>query len=196
MGIGCAMTIAKPLIRKAVFLDRDGVINRAVVRDGKPYPPDSLDTLVLLPSVHEAMTLLKQAGFLLIVVTNQPDVARGTTPVVVVEAIHADLMRCLPIDDIRCCLHSDEDHCDCRKPKPGALLAAARDHRIGLPMSFMVGDRWRDIDAGHAAGVRTILLDYAYCEQAPSRLPDYVCHSLLDAARWILSQKIMEQDIS
>jgi len=178
---------ARSLQRKAVFPDRDGVINRAVIRDGKPYPPASLDEMQLLPRVGEALHALKAAGFMLIVVTNQPDVARGTTPLAAVDAIHETLMKALPLDEIRCCFHDDHDACTCRKPKPGALLDAAKAHNLSLPDSFMVGDRWRDIEAGQAAGVRTILIDYAYCEQAASCLSDYVCGSLFDAAQWILS---------
>lgn len=192
MGIGGAMSLPAPILRKAVFLDRDGVLNRALVRDGKPYPPADLDELVLLPRVREALEQIRAAGYLSIVVTNQPDVGRGTTAQTTVSAINEALLASLPLDEIRCCYHSDEDHCSCRKPKPGTLLAAAHDHGISLASSYMVGDRWRDIDAGHAAGVTTILIDYAYCEQAPSRLPDYVCNSLFDAVRWILSRNNWE----
>ena len=179
--------------RKAVFLDRDGVINRAVIRDGKPYPPATVDEMQLMPRVGEALAALKEAGYLLIVVTNQPDVARGTTPRAAVDAIHEALMAALPLDEIRSCFHDDADNCTCRKPKPGALLDAAAVHDVSLSDSFMVGDRWRDIEAGQAAGVRTLLIDYAYCEQAASCLSDYVCGSLFDAAQWILSPNNQEK---
>lgn len=187
MGVGCPVTRSPHPLRKAVFLDRDGVINRAVIRDGKPYPPATVDEMQLMPRVGEALAALKEAGYLLIVVTNQPDVARGTTPRAAVDAIHEALMAALPLDEIRCCFHDDHDACSCRKPKPGALLDAAAVHDVSLSDSFMVGDRWRDIEAGQAAGVRTLLIDYAYCEQAASCLSDYVCGSLFDAAQWILS---------
>ena len=187
MGVGCPVTRSPHPLRKAVFLDRDGVINRAVIRDGKPYPPATVDEMQLMPRVGEALAALKEAGYLLIVVTNQPDVARGTTPRAAVDAIHDALMAALPLDEIRCCFHDDADNCTCRKPKPGALLDAAAEHDVSLSDSFMVGDRWRDIEAGQAAGVRTLLIDYAYCEQAASCLSDYVCGSLFDAAQWILS---------
>ena len=194
MGIIGQVKPARNPQRKAVFLDRDGVINRAVIRDGKPYPPASVDEMQLLPQVGEALHALKAAGFMLIVVTNQPDVARGTTPRAAVDAIHETLMAALPLDEIRCCFHDDHDACSCRKPKPGALLDAAAEHDVSLPDSFMVGDRWRDIEAGQAAGVRTILIDYAYCEQAASCLSDYVCGSLFDAAQWILSPNNQEKN--
>lgn len=192
MGVGGPVTISPHPRRKAVFLDRDGVINRAVIRDGKPYPPASLAEMQLMPRVEEALALLKAAGYMLIVITNQPDVARGTTGKATVDAIHAAMQAALPLDDIRCCFHDDADQCNCRKPKPGALLAAARDFGVALEASFMVGDRWRDIEAGQAAGVRTILIDYAYCEQAANCLSDFVCGSLFDASQWILSPRYQE----
>lgn len=170
-------------MRPAVFLDRDGVINRAVVRAGKPYPPGRPDELEILPGVPEALSRLRNAGFALIVVTNQPDVARGTTTRGAVDAIHGFMLRELPLDEIRVCPHDDPDDCPCRKPKPGLLLQNPA-HDLGR--SFMVGDRWRDIEAGRAAGCRaTIFVDYGYDEPIPHE-PDVRVTSLGDAAAWIL----------
>ncbi|MEY2407752.1 MAG: D-glycero-D-manno-heptose 1,7-bisphosphate phosphatase [Verrucomicrobiota bacterium] len=173
---------------RAVFLDRDGVINRALTRDGKPYPPASLAEFEILPGVADACALLKQAGFLLVVVTNQPDVGRGTTTQEMVDSIHAVMRRELPIDRVEVCFHPGQgaSECDCRKPKPGMLLRAAADLKIDLSRSFMVGDRWRDIDAGEAAGVTTILIDYHYAELM-RHPPRHRVHSLLEAARIILA---------
>jgi D-glycero-D-manno-heptose 1,7-bisphosphate phosphatase len=170
-------------LKRAVFLDRDGVLNRALERDGKPYPPRNPEELEILPGVPEALALLKARGFLLIVVTNQPDVARGTLPRELLDAIHARLTAELPLDDIFICPHDDADACACRKPKPGLLLEAASKHGIDLASSFMVGDRWRDIDAGHAAGCTPILIDYQYRERPPAREPAARVRSLLDAVR-------------
>jgi D-glycero-D-manno-heptose 1,7-bisphosphate phosphatase len=172
---------------RAVFLDRDGVINRAIVRDGKPFPPASLDDLEILPGVPQALTRLHDAGFRLIVVTNQPDVAKGTRTRRVVDDIHAHMAATLPLDDIRVCFHEDKDGCACRKPKAGMLLDAARDAGVSLTGSFMVGDRWRDIDAGRIAGCRTIFIDYGYDERL-SHQPDATVGSLAEAADWILDQ--------
>ena len=133
------------------ILDRDGVINRAFVRGGKPYPPKGVSDTEILPGVGEALRKLHEAGYLLVVVTNQPDVARGTATRAGVDAINGKLARELPIDEFRTCFHDDADGCDCRKPLPGALLAAAREHGIDLARSYMVGDRWRDVEAGRAA---------------------------------------------
>lgn len=172
--------------RRAVFLDRDGVINRAIVREGKPYPPAGLEELEILPGVGEALAQLKAAGFVLVVVSNQPDVARGATARETVEIINAKLAESLPVDDFRMCYHDGGNGCDCRKPRPGMLLAAARDHGIDLSASFMVGDRWRDVEAGQRAGCRTLFIDYAYDERQPE-VCDYRVKSLADAAKIILS---------
>jgi D-glycero-D-manno-heptose 1,7-bisphosphate phosphatase len=163
--------------RRCVFLDRDGVLNRALVRDGKPYPPASVDDFVVLPGVAEALAQLRNAAFLLVVVTNQPDVARGTQRRDVVEAVHARLQRELPLDEIVVCYEDGAD-CPYRKPNPGMLLAAAVKHRIDLPASFMVGDRWRDVEAGARAGCRTVFLDYGYQEKRPQAAPDHIAESL------------------
>jgi D-glycero-D-manno-heptose 1,7-bisphosphate phosphatase len=173
--------------RRAVFLDRDGVIIRPIVRDGRPYPPATVDAVDILPGVAEGLARLRDAGFLLVVVTNQPDVARGTQRRDVVDAIHAQLASTLPIDEFRVCAHDDGDACSCRKPKPGLLEDAARAAGIDLAASFMVGDRWRDIEAGRAAGCRTIFIDYHYDEPRP-RDPDVIVQSFPDAVDWILGK--------
>ena len=167
--------------RRAVFLDRDGVINRAVVRDGRPYPPDSLAELEVLPGVPDALAALRAAGFLNIVVTNQPDVATGKQRREVVEAMHARLARDLALDAVKVCYHVSADACACRKPKPGLLLQAAAELGIDLAASYVVGDRWRDIAAGHAAGCRAAyFIDYGYREQQPT--PPFVAAASLAAA--------------
>lgn len=175
-------------MRQAVFIDRDGVINRAVVVDGKPYPPPTLGHLEILPGVSKALQILKQAGYQTIIVTNQPDVATGIQRREVVEDMHSYLRRTLPIDDIYACYHIDEDDCRCRKPHPGMLEEAAECWQVDLSSSFMVGDRWRDIEAGIRAGCRTILVqgDEPYRERAPQK-PNWVVRSLLEASTVISS---------
>jgi D-glycero-D-manno-heptose 1,7-bisphosphate phosphatase len=169
----------------AIFLDRDGVINQAIVRNGKPYPPDSPADLVVLPGVAEALARLKRHGFALIVVTNQPDVARGRQRREVVEAMHARLADDLPIDEFRVCYHDDRDDCPCRKPRPGLLTQAPA---YDLARSVLIGDRWRDIEAGRRAGVRTtMLIDYGYDEPLTTP-PDVRVGSLAEAAQWLEDQ--------
>ena len=173
--------------KRAVFFDRDGVINRALTRENKPYPPPSLAEFEILPGVVEACRQLKQAGYLLVVATNQPDVGRGTMAQSTVEELHAFMGRALPLDRVEVCYHPGQgkSDCDCRKPKPGMLLRAAKELSIDLAASWMVGDRWRDIDCGHAAGCRTVFIDYGYDEPL-KQSPDFRVENLLGAARIIL----------
>jgi D-glycero-D-manno-heptose 1,7-bisphosphate phosphatase len=178
--------LAGPL-RRAVFLDRDGVINRAIVRSGRPYPPTSPGELSILPGVPAALGRLKAAGFWLVVVTNQPDVARGTQTQAGVEALHDILRAQLPLDDIRVCYHDGPVGCECRKPAPGLLVAAAQAACLDLRASFMVGDRWRDVAAGQRAGCQSIFIDYGYAEPQPHS-PYLRVHSLREAADLILTQ--------
>jgi D-glycero-D-manno-heptose 1,7-bisphosphate phosphatase len=172
--------------RRAIFLDRDGVLNRAIVKNGKSYPPPSLDELEILPDVSQGLAMLKQAGFLLIGVTNQPDVARGVQKREVVEAINNALLKALPLDDLLVCYHDDSDDCDCRKPRPGMLLQAAVKYGITLPASYLVGDRWKDVEAGRRAGCVTLFIDYKYQEVEQS-IPDYRVGSLNEAAYLIIN---------
>lgn len=176
-----------PGTKRAVFLDRDGVINEPKVVDGKPYPPLSIDEFVIIDGVADACRKLKAAGFLLVVTTNQPDVGRGTLKQGVVDTIHQHMCRVLPIDRVEVCFHPGKgaSDCECRKPKPGMLLTAARAMNIDLARSWMVGDRWRDIDCGHAAGVRTVFIDYGYDEPLKQQ-PDFRARNLLEAADMIL----------
>ncbi|PWU07168.1 MAG: hypothetical protein C5B51_10575 [Terriglobia bacterium] len=171
---------------RAVFLDRDGVLNEVVVREGLPYPPARPEELRLAPGAAEALARLKAAGFLLIVVTNQPDVARGRQSRAAAEAMNRSVIAALPLDGLRVCWHDDGDACTCRKPKPGLLLDAAGDYGIDLSRSFLIGDRWRDIEAGAAAGCRTVLIDRQYAERPPVTPPDFRADSLTAAVEWIL----------
>ena len=175
--------------RDALFLDRDGVVCRAFVRAGKPYPPRSLQELDILPGVKQALHAAGALGLIRVIVTNQPDVARGTLGREVVDAIHDRLRAELEIDDVLVCWHDDADGCTCRKPKPGLLLEGASRHGLDLARSFMVGDRWRDVEAGVRAGCRTVWIDCGYDEQPPPTPPDYRCYSLPEAVAWISERR-------
>lgn len=175
-------------VKRAVFLDRDGVINRVVVRGGKPYPPESLAELEILPGVPEALGRLRAAGFLNVIVTNQPDVATGKQRREVVESMHAVLFSQLPIDALKACYHTDADDCTCRKPRPGMLREAADELGIDLARSFMVGDRWRDVGAGQAVGCKCYFIDYGYAESRPAA-PYVAVKSLVEAAGLILTEE-------
>lgn len=168
-----------------MFLDRDGVINRAIVEDGKPFPPKSVAEVEVLPDARDALLRLRDAGYVLIVVTNQPDVARGTQDREAVEEINRHLTSQLAIDEIFVCYHDDKEACDCRKPSPGGLLDAARRHDLDLSRSFMVGDRWRDVEAGQRAGCVPVFIDYGYAERQPAP-PFLRVRSLAEAAEHIV----------
>jgi D-glycero-D-manno-heptose 1,7-bisphosphate phosphatase len=187
MGRAMKITIEANVLTPAVFLDRDGVLNRTIVRNGHPYPPSTLDAFQILPGVHQALESLRSGGFLLIGVTNQPDVARGSQRREVVETMNAQLLAETPITAILVC-YEDGDDCPRRKPNPGLLFEAAEAYRIDLAASFMVGDRWRDIDAGRRAGCKTVFIDLGYAERLPDPAADYRAQDLADAAGWILAQ--------
>jgi D-glycero-D-manno-heptose 1,7-bisphosphate phosphatase len=174
--------------RRAVFLDRDGVIARSEIRDGKPYAPRRLEDFRLLPGAERAVRDLKQAGFLVVVVTNQPDIGNGLVDSAVVQAMHAKLRARVPVDDIRMCPHRQDAGCACRKPRPGLLRAAARRWNIDLKRSYMVGDRDGDIVAGKRAGCYTLLINRHYSE--PRRTaPDRMVRSLRAGVRVILAHR-------
>jgi len=178
------------MARRAVFLDRDGVVNESIVRNGKPFPPTSVRETIPVERARESLERLKARNFLLIIVTNQPDVRRGTVRREEIEEIHGFLGRQLPLDDFFVCYHDDCDNCDCRKPNPGLLLKAARKYEVELQTSYLVGDRWRDIDAGTAAGCRTVLIDRGYNERSPAFIPNAVVSSLEEAVDWIIKQEV------
>jgi D-glycero-D-manno-heptose 1,7-bisphosphate phosphatase len=172
-------------LRPAVFLDRDGVLNEPLVVAGRPHPPISVDDLRVKPGVVAACESMRAAGLLLIVVTNQPDIARGTQDLETLDAIHHELRRQVPVDDLLVCPHDDRDECGCRKPAAGLLLEGARRWGVDLRRSVMVGDRWRDIEAGQAAGCDTVLVDGGYAERQ-AVAADLVVRSLEEAVPWIL----------
>ena len=159
--------------RPAVFLDRDGVINRAIVREGKPYPPGKTEEFEILPGAISSLTRLADSGFVLIGITNQPDVARGVQSRENVEAFNALIQSRLPVSEIFVCYHDNIDQCNCRKPKPGLILQAVEKYGIDLSRSWMVGDRWKDIAAGKAVGLKTIFIDYYYAEVYQGLSADY-----------------------
>lgn len=172
--------------RRAVFLDRDGVINRSIMRAGKPTPPRAEAEFELLPGVPAAIAALRAAGWFTAIVTNQPDIATGKTTAAFVDWVHARIQALAPVDAILVCACVDGPDCPCYKPKPGMLLDAAAAHGLDLARSAMVGDRWRDVGAGRAAGCQTYFIDYGYGEAMPVA-PDHVVADLAAAARLILA---------
>ena len=173
--------------RPAVFLDRDGVLTEAFVRDGVPRPPRTLAEFRVLPGVTQACAALRQAGFVLVVVTNQPDIARGTQTRAEVEQMNERLRRLVPLDEVCVCPHDDADGCSCRKPRPGMLLDAADRLDLDLARSAGVGDRWRDVEAALRAGVTAIHVDRHYDEPPPVGA-HVVVADLPEAATWMRAQ--------
>ncbi len=173
---------------KAVFLDRDGVINQPIVINDHPFPPSMVNGLEIYPDVLESCELLKSLGFLLIIATNQPDVARHTISLPEVEKINKEIMMQLPIDDIMMCCHDNDDNCSCRKPLPGLLLKAGNDWNIDFLDSYMIGDTSKDIEAGYRANCSTILIEKDYYQGEMKYQPDYVALSFFEAVQWIIKK--------
>lgn len=174
---------------KAVFLDRDGVLTIPLFRDGRSFAPLKLEDFRVYPDIAGSLEALKRQGFLLVVVTNQPEVGRGRLGQKTLCEMHRRLSAALPVDAIKVCPHTPEDRCNCRKPLPGMLLEAAKEFEIHLAASYMVGDRPGDIAAGHAAGCRSIFVDLGYTAETPPRQPDAVVPSLQGAVDWILANE-------
>lgn len=174
--------------RPAVFLDRDGVLVATEVRGGKPFAALTLEDFAILPAAPAAVGALKAAGFVTVVVTNQPEIARGNVDSATMDAMHARLRAAMPIDAVYVCPHDSGEGCGCRKPAPGMLLAAAADLDLDLAASYMVGDRWRDVGAGRAAGCTTVLIECGYDE--PERVePDLSARDVAEAAALILDRR-------
>lgn len=174
--------------RKAVFLDRDGVIVIPEFREGRSFGPRRLEDYRFYPEADRALARLKEAGYLLIVVTNQPDVGHGLISSGTLDEMHRRLRARFPIDSVRTCCHTQDYGCGCRKPKPGMLLDSAREFGISLSRSFMVGDRASDVEAGRAAGCTTVFIDLGYTSEMKPTAAHFVVRSLGDAVEVILGQ--------
>ena len=172
---------------KAIFFDRDGVLNKSVIVNRKPYPPKTVAEVIIPDGVKESVLELKKMGFTLIVITNQPDIARGSTTYKAVNDINDFLKTNLLLDDVYCCTHDDSDNCTCRKPKPGMIIEAEKKWNINLEKSFLIGDRWKDIQAGKNSGLKTILIDYNYNEKFIE--PDYKVKNFKNIINIIKSNK-------
>ena len=175
-------------MKSAVFLDRDGVVNLAYTRSGKPYPPKDLSQLVIIPDVEKSVKMLIEYGFVIVVITNQPDISNVNSNYEIVNALHKEISSLTGIENFYVCPHIDSDNCKCRKPKPGLLLKAAEDLNLDVRKSYMVGDRWRDVGAGQSAGCKNFFIDYNYSEKRPVE-PFVTVSSLLQATEIILGDK-------
>lgn len=172
-------------MNRAVFLDRDGVINRALVRDGHPFSPSNIEEFEWVEGIHSVTEKLCSAGFRIFCVTNQPDVGRGLQDIALVEELHKMVLKELPLEKIYTCYHDDVTACDCRKPRPGLILEAASEYDLDLEQAWLVGDRWKDIDAGNAVGCQTVFVDYGYDEYLRT-LPNHVVTGIKELPGLIL----------
>lgn len=161
------------MLKKAIFFDRDGVINKVVLKDNKPHPPHTLKELELTKGIKELLNFSKKLNFLNIIVTNQPDPNRGRANIESIKEINNYISDELAIDKIYVCWDEKDGLSNFRKPKPGMILTAIRDFNIDIKKSYMVGDRWKDINSGYAAGCKTIFLDYKYDESLDVK-PDFI----------------------
>ena len=173
-------------MKKAIFLDRDGVLNKVVLREkGKIIgSPKSLKELKLIPNIKKVTLSLKKRGFLLIMITNQPDYLRKKNSKKNILQINYYLKKKLFLDDVFVCFHDDSSKCVCRKPKPGMLFKAKKKHKINLKKSYIIGDRWRDIEAGKKAKCKTILLDHNYKEKIKIK-PDFNVKKIIQVLKVI-----------
>lgn len=174
-------------MKRAVFLDRDGVVNLAYTRSGKPHPPRDLNQLIILAGVKESVRKLTQFGYVVVVITNQPDISNGNSSYAKIDLLHKEMARLTGIENFYVCPHIETDICPCRKPKPGLLLQAARELKLDLSKSYMVGDRWRDVGAGQSAGCKNFFIDYNYSEKRPIE-PFITVLSLFHAMELILGE--------
>ena len=174
-------------MNNAIFLDRDGVINNIIISKGLPLSPSKFEEFKILPGVRESISKLKELNFYCILVTNQPDVSRGKIKKETVVKMNEYVKSELGLNDVFVCFHDDKDNCQCRKPKPGLILNASYKWNVDLKNSYMIGDRWKDIEAGRLAGCKTILIKSNYVEEIKTK-PDFELDSLLSAA--ILIKKL------
>jgi len=176
-------------MKRAIFLDRDGVLNKAIVINNRPHSPKKLDEVIILENVKKSIEKLKANKFEIIVITNQPDIATEKITYTFVESVHNLLREELQLNHFYVCPHVDTDHCECRKPKAGMIYNAAKDLGLDLYSSFLVGDRWKDIQAGQAAGLTSFFIDNKYAERMPDQ-PYFSVNSLFEAVNLILGWQI------
>lgn len=176
-------------LTRAVFFDRDGVLNEAAVRGGTPRSPSSLADLRIVPGARSSVAAVRDAGYMTIIITNQPNIARGVQGRGVVDSLNTAVASAVGADVVYTCAHDDADNCACRKPRPGLILQAARDHHLDLKRSFFIGDRWKDVACGKSAGCTTIFLDRGYSETRSDPGADYSVRSLEDAVDCILESR-------
>ena len=152
------------VINKAVFFDRDGVLNRAIIKDKKPYAPRNFSKFVLYKSTPEFIKILCNKGYKIFLVTNQPDIGNGFTDLSELNKMHDYLCSLIKFDEIFVCLHSQSQKCICRKPSPFFVLEAKKKYNLNLKNSYFIGDRYSDYQTANKAGCNFLFIDRFYRE--------------------------------
>jgi D-glycero-D-manno-heptose 1,7-bisphosphate phosphatase len=164
---------------KAIFFDRDGVLNKTLLKNGKPYAPRNIKDFKIISDAYSILSYLKSLNYLMFVVTNQPDVGNGYMDKIIVEEMHEMILDQLPIQEIFTCYHSQKDNCSCRKPKTGMLEKAHKKFNLNIKDCFIVGDRFSDIEAGQKFKFQTVMIGTGYGEK-PLAKPDFNIDKLED----------------
>lgn len=179
--------------QKAVFLDRDGVLTVPEFREGRSFAPTSLDALAFYEDAADAVRALNDAGFIVIVVTNQPDIGAGKVDAAIIDEMHARLRATMPVDDIEVAIETRQQAkglvSDRRKPGTGMLMSAAERWNIDLNTSYMVGDRGSDVEAGLRAGCTSIFIDLGYEAELAATGQAVTVKSVSEAAAWIIAEE-------
>src|SRR2546425_1474666 len=152
-------------MKRAVFIERDGILNEVGVGPKNPIVPLTLEEFRIKKEAEPSLKKLKKAGFVLIVTSNQPGLSRGYQSRRELDRMHDLVKRCFPIDDLMICPHDESDHCPCRKPRPGLLIEAAFKWHLNLDHSFVISDKWQDAEAARTAGCTSLLLKSPYVGQ-------------------------------
>lgn len=167
---------------RAFFLDRDGVINKSLLKKGKPLAPREFKQFKIIKNVDKSLIFLKKQGFKNIIITNQPDIKKGLIKNSTSKRINKEIKKKLQIDDIFICKHTDEDNCNCRKPKTGLIKKAKKKWNIDLKKSYLIGDRWRDIFLANKLKINCFYIDKNYKERKPKKY-NYKVKNLYAAIR-------------
>jgi D-glycero-D-manno-heptose 1,7-bisphosphate phosphatase len=168
-------------MNSGVFLDRDGVVNKIILKERRPYSPRELDQLEILEGVRDAVQIFQKLRFKVVVITNQPEISRGLITEDLTIEMHNKIREETGIESFYFCRHDDFHDCECRKPKAGMLLKAAEELNLDFSQSYLVGDRWKDIHAGQKVGCKCYFIDNHYDEPRPI-LPFHTVKSLYEAA--------------
>ena len=177
-------------MKPAVFIERDGLLNRVRVERRQPRSPLSMEEFQINPEAIAPLKALKEAGFVVLATTNQPGLSRGTLPRRELDRMHVLLQKTFSLDGILVCPHDENDACPCRRPKPGLLIEAAFKWHLEIDHSFVVSEMWQDAQAAHVAGCTSLLIRSPW---NGSGHHDYVLDDLAELAGKVTQLHAMHQ---